>query len=135
MMYLIKLFRKTTLSRFIFAGCINVAFSYSVFSSLIYFKFHYSFALLCSTVLGVIFSFLNFGNFVFYNPDKKLISRFIMVYVVLYFCNLLLLSWLLPIFKNAYLTQALIIMPLACCSYRLNKDFVFPLSKQSLPLV
>ena len=74
--------------RFIVAGGINTIFGYTVFAVLIYLGIEPTLALLASTVLGIIFNYLNFGKTVF-NVRRNWFGffRFLVVYVAIYFIN------------------------------------------------
>ncbi len=111
--------------RFLFIGGVNTLFGYSIFSILVFFKVHYSLALLIATILGVIFNFKTVGIIVFENGKNSKIFRFVAVYVVLYFLNLAIITGLKKLNINIYIAGAAAVLPVAVTGYFLNKIFVF----------
>ncbi len=111
--------------RFLVVGGINTLFGYGVFAFFIFLKFHYSIAALCGTVLGVLFNFQTIGRIVFREHDIKLIFRFVGVYAVVYGINVLGLKVFDIFHVTAYISGAVLVLPLALLSYFLNKLFVF----------
>jgi len=122
---------KIRLLRFLVVGVINTLFSYIIYAILILLRVHYSWALLISTVLGIIFNFFTTGRIVFNNKDNKLILRFFVVYGFTYFVNLLGLRGFEILEVDMLLAGAIMTLPVALLSYVLNRKFVFP--KDPLP--
>lgn len=85
--------------RYIFVGVLNSFVGYGVYFIFIYFGFHYSLALIIAHPIGVFHSFLWNKYWTF--RDKKNTSnekyKFVAVYVVTFFINLLLLFWFIDI--------------------------------------
>ena len=78
---------KTKNSRFIkflFVGGINTLFGYTSFAILIFLKLDYRIALLIATVCGVLFNFKTIGTLVFKKKSNRLITRFVIVYLLTY---------------------------------------------------
>ncbi|MEH2139686.1 hypothetical protein, partial [Nostoc sp.] len=73
----------------------------------------------------VFFNFKTTGGIVFKNQNNTLIFRFIGVYVIIYFLQMLLLKLLVNYNTNLFLAEVLIILPLALASYTLNNILVF----------
>jgi putative flippase GtrA len=116
--------------RFIIVGIINTAFGYAVFAFLIYLKFHYSIAVLISTILGVLFNFKTIGEIVFNNKSNRLILRFCMVYFITYWLNVFIIFIFKKVIsENLYLVGFLALIPVALITFFLNKYFVFGLDK------
>jgi len=111
--------------RFIIVGIINTIFGYSLFALLIYLKFHYSIAVLISTIIGVLFNFKTTGRIVFKNDKNHLLFKFILVYVFTYFLNIGLIKLLTYTKLSMYLIGAICIVPMSVISFLLNKVFVF----------
>lgn len=123
------------LLRFLVIGAINTLFSYLIYASLILLEFHYSFATLFSTVLGVIFNFFTTGRIVFHNKDNKRVFLFVFVYGFTYIVNVLLLRWLID--GNGFdklFAGAMVTLPVALLSYFLNAKLTFR-DKQSTPSI
>lgn len=111
--------------KFLFVGSINAAFGYSVFALLLFLKFHYSLAVLLSTILGILFNFKTTGYIVFKNSDNKLIFRFFGVYAITYILNIICLKMFNMFNFNLYLAGFILLLPTAIVSFFLMKKFVF----------
>ena len=111
--------------RFLFIGGVNTLFGYSVFAFLIFIGLHYTIALFVGTILGVLFNFKTTGLFVFRNKSNQLILKFILVYAVIYLINVFGLTIFNRIGISNYIGGAIMILPIACLSYFLNKLFVY----------
>lgn len=112
--------------KFLLVGILNTAFGYGLFALFIYLGLYYPFAVLFSTILGVLFNFKTIGKLVFGSSDNGLIFRFILVYIITYFLNIFFL-WLFKWlgFDNMYINGFVLLIPLAAVSFLLNKFFVF----------
>lgn len=114
------------LIKFLFVGILNTIFGYSLFAIFIFFNMHYSLAVLCSTILGVLFNFKTIGKLVFGSHDNSLIFRFVAVYIVIYILNISFLWFFKYLgFGNMYINGMVLLAPLAVVSFILNKKFVF----------
>lgn len=118
--------------RFLAVGGLNVAFSYSVYSFLIFIGLHYSLAALFGTILSVLFNFKTTGLLVFKISDNSLLIKFFAVYGIIYLLNLACLYILIDLFGlSPYLAGGILILPLAIVSFLLNKKFVFKQTRAS----
>ena len=117
--------QESSFIRFLLVGIINTIFGYAVFAFFTHLGLHYSIAIIFSTLAGVLFNFKTIGVLVFKSSDNKLIFRFLLVYLVIYFINLLGLKLLGYYTSNHYIGQAILAPLLALTSYILNKKFVF----------
>lgn len=114
------------LIRFVFIGCLNALFAYSVYCLCIFIGLHYVLAVLASTVLGTCFSFKTMGRFVFNNTDNKLIFKFFAVYILCYFLNIGILRLLTGCgLQNLYIAGFISSALVAMASFCLNKWVVF----------
>lgn len=111
--------------RFIMVSIVNTVFGFLFFSFLIFLKFHYSVAILFSTILGVLFNFQTTGKFVFYNKNNKLIFRFMAVYMITYVLFTIGTGLLINFQLNSYIAGAILIFPIGVISFILNKKIVF----------
>ncbi|MEZ8100519.1 GtrA family protein [Vibrio bivalvicida] len=110
--------------RFLFVGMMNTIFGYLVFIVCIGIGLYNSLALLLSFVIGVSFNFFTTGTLVFGNFSKSKFFPFILIYVFLYFLNLILLALLEQSIDNPMLSQLILTIPMAVISYFcLNKLF------------
>lgn len=114
------------LIRFLIIGFINTVFAYSVYAFFIFIHFHYTLAVLLSTVIGICFSFKTLGSLVFDNPDNKLIFKFFAVYGFCYFLNIGILRLLSQyVLNNLYIDGLISNFLVAMVSFCLNKWIVF----------
>jgi len=111
--------------RFLIAGVINTIVYYILYSLFLFLEFDYKISVALATILGVLFSFKSFGKYVFYNEDKRLIYKFIGVYIMLFCLNLLLIKLFHMFIENYYIAGFLAIFPCAIASFYLNREFVF----------
>jgi len=111
--------------KYLFIGGINTVFSYGIFAFFLFLGLHYSVAVLVATVLGVMFNFQTYGKFVFKNHSQHLITKFVLVYIVIYLINVSLLSLADIFLMDLYLSGAIVLLPVAYLGYILNKRFVW----------
>ncbi|MBR0078741.1 MAG: GtrA family protein [Bacteroidales bacterium] len=111
--------------RFVFVACLNTAFGYGLFAFFIWIGLHYTLATLLGTIIGVLFNFKTYGLIVFKNKNNKLIFRFIVVYVLLYICNIGGIALLKYFGCSSYLAGLIVAAPVGLLGYLLNKKFVY----------
>jgi putative flippase GtrA len=116
---------KNKLIRFFIVSGINTIFGYGLFALLIFIGLYYPFALLISTISGILFNFKTIGALVFKNHNNRLIFKFFGVYGITYLCNLAGLALLKSFEINIYLAGAILIAPIGLLAFVLNKEFVF----------
>ena len=116
------------LYKYLVVGGVNTVFGYSVFAILIFFGFHYSLAVLIATILGVLFNFQSYGRLVFKNHSWYFLSRYITVYILIYFVNLILLLMFDLLVSNLYISGLMVIPFIAYLGYFLNKRYVWKTS-------
>ena len=116
---------KHKLVLFFLVSGINTVFGYGLFALFLYLGLSYSIALLISTIAGVFFNFKTIGNLVFKAHDNRLIVKFFGVYALTYCCNLSCLYVLTNLGINAYISGALLAIPIGILSFVLNKILVF----------
>jgi len=111
--------------RFIWVGMINTIFGYLIYASFIYFNFHYTWAALFSTIIGVLFNFNTTGKIVFKNSHNRLLFKFIAVYAFIYLLNISIIKILTGFCSNQYLNGAATLLVAVPLAFILNKTFVF----------
>lgn len=111
--------------KFLGVGLVNTLFGYSLFSLLVYLNFHYTVAVLISTIIGVLFNFKTTGAIVFSSHDHRLVWKFIVVYSLVYVLNVFGLFVLKLISVDIYVAGGILVFPLALITFMLNKKFVF----------
>jgi len=114
--------------KYLIVGGVNTVFGYSIFAILIFFGFHYSLAVLIATILGVLFNFQSYGRLVFKNHSWYFLSRYITVYILIYFVNLILLLMFDLLVSNLYISGLMVIPFIAYLGYFLNKRYVWKTS-------
>ena len=118
-------FLNIKLVRFFLVSGLNTVFGYGLFAILIFVGLHYPYALLASTVAGIIFNFKTIGVLVFGSRNNLLFFKFIGVYFITYFCSLGLLNLFVFFDVNLYLGGAILIIPMGLFAFVLNRKFVF----------
>ena len=117
--------KPTLFQKYIIIGGVNTLFGYSVFAIFLFLGFHYSLSVLIATVLGVFFNFQTYGKLVFRSHSNHLIGKFILVYVLIYFINVLLIA-LLDFFRvDLFIAGVIVLFPSAYFGYLLNKRLVW----------
>ena len=111
--------------RFVLVGGINTAFGVGVYCLAIFIGLPYFIATLVSNVLGVLFNFFTTGNLVFRNNNPKLIFRFVLCYILIYFINTAVVKLFITIGFNSYWAGILATPIVALCSYFMLKYFVY----------
>ena len=115
----------TQFHKYIIIGGINTAFGYGIFALFVFLGFHYSLAVIMATILGVLFNFQTYGRLVFKNHSNLLLVRFILVYVMIYFVNVLLIALLTSLKINTYIAGMLALSLTAYLGYIFNKRLVW----------
>lgn len=111
--------------RFLFIGGINTIFGFGTYSLLILMGVNFKWAIFISMIVNVMFNFITIGRVVFKNSNNFLILKFIGVYALVYFANVLGVGFFLKMGLNSIVGGALCVLPVAVLSFFLNKIFVF----------
>ncbi len=113
--------------RFVLVGILNTAFGIVIYWLFLYMGLNISLSLLLATILGVLFNFKTIGFLVFKNRDNRLIFKFSVCYIIIYFINLVLIKGLIYIlpFLNNYLAGMIVLPLTAIMSFNLQSIFVF----------
>ena len=113
--------------KFVGVGILNTLFGYSIYAILILVKTPYLFALLASTVVGVIFNYFSFGRVVFSgNRGRFVFGKFLISYALIYFVNATFLSLLINKLNiEPYLAQMLFVPVGVCLSWLLMNSWVY----------
>ena len=111
--------------KFLLAGFINTLFFYLLYTLLLFLDFSYIFAILGANSLGVIFSFKNFGKYVFNSNNNNLFWKFIIVYLFLISIYTMIVSFLRLFGINDYYAGLLGLAFHIPISYMINKKIVY----------
>jgi len=112
--------------KFLFVGGINTLFSYVIYALCVTIISRATLSLFISYVIGIMFNFQTTGRIVFKNSDNSLIYKFFGCYILTFLINRYALSTLVDTMGlNKYLSQALLVFPIAMVSFLLLKNFVF----------
>ena len=106
------------LIRFVLVGILNTSFSYLIYATFLLIGLGYQLANLIALIMGILFSFKTHGYLVFDNPDNSLLGRFVLSWVIIYFC-------IVSLGFNAYLAGALSLPFSVVFSYLTQRFFVF----------
>ena len=120
-----RIILNTRLMKFVVVGVLNTAFSFSIYSLLLYLGLGYFSAYCISVILGLLFSFKTHGRFVFNNPDRRLLPRYAACWVAVFIANLSMIALLVHIGINAYWSGAVALAPSIAFSYLLQRFLVF----------
>ncbi len=121
------------LVRFLLVGCLNILVGYGLFAIFIFLGMHSAFALLISTVLGVLFNYFSTGRLVFAWRSAGRLWLFVLGYAVLYGLNAAALAGLERASFSPLLAQALLLPPIVGLAFLYNKHFVFIRTEASPP--
>jgi len=117
--------------RFVLVAILNTAFGWCVYAGLLWLinlthiPNPYILASLLGYVIGILFNFATYSKLVFDNKSKRLLFKFIMVYVVCWICNSIGIGLLEKWGINNYLAGAITAIPVGFLGYVLNSIFVF----------
>lgn len=114
-----------TFVKYVIVGGVNTVFGYGIFALLIYLGLAYPVALFIATVLGIAFNFKSTGIFVFQSHDNRLIFRFVTVYFLIYFINLIGLKILSGEGLGMYYAAGIMLPFMALVGFIANKKLVF----------
>lgn len=118
--------------KFLFVGALNTAFGYSVYAVFVTLHASHNVALTIQYILGVLWNFKTTGVIVFKNHDNTRIVRFFMSYVLTYSINLVCLNLLVNLGVGKYLSQAIMVLPMAILSFIIFKTFVFKVKNKGI---
>lgn len=110
--------------KFLFVGAINTLFSYFLYALFVSIGMRANIALFFQYIIGVLWNFKTTGTIVFKNHNNRLIFKFVACYVFTFVLNSILLAFLVKV-MNDYISQALLIMPIALISFIIMKVWVF----------
>lgn len=116
--------RKQFLS-FILVGSLNTLFSYAIYAFFIFISVNYLVASLVAFCLGTLVSFTTLGKMVFHRFNRKLIKKFILVYLFLYLTYLFVIKLMYCLFHSFYFSGILSSVFVVILSFILNKYFIF----------
>lgn len=113
------------LIKFLMVGVLNTTFGYGIYLLCLSLNLHFSLAITIANILGILFNFKSIGILVFNNKNNNKIFRFVVVYIVIYLCNLVSVGILKSLGLAPWAAGISVLLPLALFSYYLNKQFVF----------
>ncbi|HIS53936.1 TPA: GtrA family protein [Candidatus Galligastranaerophilus gallistercoris] len=116
--------------KYLFVGFMNTVFSYVIYAICVTILSRPTLSLAVSYVIGILFNFQTTGRIVFKNKNNTLIFKFFLSYLTTFFINRYFLDMLVSTFHvDKYLSQAILVFPIAMISFMLLKHFVFVESK------
>lgn len=113
--------------KFLATGIINTIFSYTIFSLLIYAQLQVGYALLISTIAGVIFNYFSYKGAVFkQRANLGNFSKHVFTYLIIYSLNVVIVYLIINfITANPYVAQLICIPILISISWILMNKWVF----------
>jgi putative flippase GtrA len=111
--------------RFLAVGVLNTVIGYACYAGFILLKSPLWLAVAGSTILGVFFNFMSYGNLVFGGAEGRILPRFILFYLALGCVNFMLLRSLIWVGIPALPSQALLLPILVATAYFGMRRFVF----------
>ena len=111
--------------RFIAVGGLNTAVGYLIFAALTLIGLPPNAAVVCGTILGVLFNFQSIGRLVFGNSARQLLPRFLAVYSIQALANIGLLHLAIVNGISVLIAQAVVLPPLVVLNFFLMRRFVF----------
>ncbi len=111
--------------KYLFVGFGNTVFSYLVYALIVTITSRPTFSLLVSYIIGILFNFQTTGRIVFKNKNNSLLVKFFLSYFTTFLINKYALEGLVNIGIDKYLSQAILVFPIAMISFFLLKNFVF----------
>ena len=116
--------------KYLFVGFMNTVFSYVIYAICVTILSRPTLSRAVSYVIGILFNFQTTGRIVFKNKNNTLIFKFFLSYLTTFFINRYFLDMLVSTFHvDKYLSQAILVFPIAMISFMLLKHFVFVESK------
>ena len=116
---------KIHLIRFVLVGILNTSFSYLIYATFLLVGLGYQMANFIALVIGILFSFKTHGRLVFDNPDNFLFGRYVLSWVIIYFCTITVIGQIISFGFNAYIAGALSLPFSVCLSYLAQRFYVF----------
>jgi putative flippase GtrA len=111
--------------RYGFVGAFNTLVSYSVYCLLLYLGANYAVASLGALVFGIMLSFVTLGRYVFMSRLKGRFPMFLIVWAVLYFVNIGIISFVLSFGIDAYTAGLIAAVPTISLAFLLQRFYVF----------
>jgi putative flippase GtrA len=109
---------------FFVVGGINMLVGYALFAAFILVGLGTTLALLCATVIGVLFNYRTTGKLVF-RSDRAVFRLFIIVYIAQFATNWLALKALAAAGVGPLPAQLIVLLPLAVATYAAMRSWVF----------
>ena len=112
-------------AKFLVVGVVNTGFSYLIYVAALGLGFNYAIANLTALLIGIVFSFKTQGAIVFGNSQHRRFYRFVLVWTLIYVCNIFLISRFMAMGLDPYVSGACAIPFTTFLSYLSQKFFVF----------
>jgi len=113
------------LFRFLLVGCLNTAFSYSIYALLLWVGLHFAVANGLAFLISLLFSFMTQSRLVFRQTDLRRLPRFIVVWLGIYAFNVGVIDAFMRAGLSAYAGGALALVPVTVLSFIVQRWIVF----------
>ena len=120
------------LARFAGGGLLNTAFGYLAFTLSLRLGLAVPFALVASTICGIVFNFQTSRRLVFQSKETGLLFRFALVYLVLVAVNYVAIAALQSCGLRPGTGQAVLVLPMALAAFFAQHHLVFQ-ARRPLP--
>ena len=111
--------------RYLVVGVLNTAFAYGVYVMALLAGTNVMLANLVSFVAGLLLGFKSQGHIVFRNTKNSLFLRYVLVWLLIYACNVGMLTLFMAMGQNAFVAGALALPFTAVLGYLLQRYLVF----------
>lgn len=111
--------------RFVFTGLFNTLFGFVVFVLLVWAHVPLILAVVLANVAGIALNFQTIGRIVFRTAAWRHLLPFVAVYVSVFLINWAGLTGLVRAGLDPIAAQAVLVLPLAICSFLAHKFLVF----------
>jgi len=122
---MIKYLLSNRFARYLIVGGLNTLFGFFVYSMLIILDLPTWVALLVGNAVGIAFNFFTTGGMVFRDLSLYRAPLFVLCYLAIYFVNLELIDWMIPVTGGRIAAQAILALPMALLSYLMLANIVY----------
>ncbi len=111
--------------RYGFVGTLNTLASYAAYCLFLYLGANYAVASLGALVFGIMLSFVTLGRYVFMSRLKGRFPMFLLVWAVLYFVNIGIISAVFSFGVDVYVAGFVAAIPTVGLAFLLQRFYVF----------
>ena len=113
------------MARYLLTGAVNTAFSYGIYSAILYLGAGYPVAALISLAAGICLSFVTMGRIVFRSRLRGRFPRFVVLWACLYGAHVGLIRLLIGTGLDPYTAGLIAAAPVIATSFLVQRFYVF----------